>query len=403
MTFSMPTINAVQGFTQSIQNIQVAYANTSISNYIYFTNTASQTSPLSVSCVAHPSTSSNNITWNASVSGGSGSYSYSWSVYNDVASYGEGSTQSSGFQALYNSSGTKEAIVSVKDSSGTTLSATCTGTLATSQTTTTTTTPTPALVTGTETITPNTQTIASGQNGMLNFTYPSNTVKATLFFSCPSGITGAAGECNTYIPVTSNGNYSPLFTNSTSNGMTVVANYYTYSSANPNFANGVAASITVQPGASTVAPTVQTTPTPTPVTTPTPTPTPTPVPTPTPSNPISSLTPPPAVSTTPLSTSCSGMGASDGSNSIVWSASASGGTGSYSYSWQPYDDFIGSGSGSGQSLNLQYDSGGMKQTGLRVSDGKTTATASCSTSVGFGPGSVSIGIDDLIRLIQYLK
>ena len=93
---------------------------------------------------------------------------------------------------------------------------------------------------------------------MLNFTYPSNTVQASLYFSCPSGITGAAGECNTYLPVTSNTNWSPLFTNTTASSLTVVPNYYVYTSDNPNFAHGVSASITVSPAQTT---TTQTTPT----------------------------------------------------------------------------------------------------------------------------------------------
>lgn len=90
-----------------------------------------QTGPsvLSASCVANVSATGKTITWNATVTGGSVPYKYSWSAYNDVTAYGEGSTQSAGFMASYGSSGNKSAVVIVTDTGGRSTTASCNGTI----------------------------------------------------------------------------------------------------------------------------------------------------------------------------------------------------------------------------------------------------------------------------------
>ena len=55
------------------------------------------------------------VHWTAAASGGTGKYTYSWSVYGDVANYGEGSTASNSFIDIYSSSGSKSAIVHIGD------------------------------------------------------------------------------------------------------------------------------------------------------------------------------------------------------------------------------------------------------------------------------------------------
>jgi peptidoglycan hydrolase-like protein with peptidoglycan-binding domain len=75
-----------------------------------------QTNPLAGMCSGTQySTNPLGITWVAQVSSGTGSYTYSWSVYNDVTAYTLGSTASSKFSATYATAGTKEAIAKVSD------------------------------------------------------------------------------------------------------------------------------------------------------------------------------------------------------------------------------------------------------------------------------------------------
>ena len=152
----------------------------------------------------------------------------------------------------------------------------------------TTSAPTPAPVTGTETITPSNQTVASGQSVQLNFTFPSNTIRASLYISCPSGVTvgGAKGNitgCNSYADVTNSSSAIFQIINNTSGSANVVPNYYIYTSTNPNFGNGVTSNITVLPQTSTpaVAPAV----TPAPIIA-----APAPVPTPVTSGPADAIT-----------------------------------------------------------------------------------------------------------------
>jgi len=85
-------------------------------------------SALSASCSATYDGKSG-LTWNSSVSGGTGPYSYSWSMYNDVSSYGSGSTVSKEVSVIYSNSGTKQAYLMVKDSVGKSVGATCSGTV----------------------------------------------------------------------------------------------------------------------------------------------------------------------------------------------------------------------------------------------------------------------------------
>ena len=108
-------------------------------------------------------------------------------------------------------------------------------------------------VTGSQTITPNLRTIVSGQIAQLYFTYPSNTIKAQLYISCPSGvgIGGAKGnitDCNTFADVTNLPSVMFQLINTTTSLADVVPAYYIYTSDNPNYANAVSVSITIQAG-----------------------------------------------------------------------------------------------------------------------------------------------------------
>jgi len=100
------------------------------------TNPTTDTQAIFVTCSAIAYPDSVKATWNASVSGGSGSYTYSWSAYNDPSAYTGGSTNSSGFTASYYSAGTKQALVRVSDSSGKSATAYCSATIAEKPTTT---------------------------------------------------------------------------------------------------------------------------------------------------------------------------------------------------------------------------------------------------------------------------
>ncbi|MSR71282.1 MAG: hypothetical protein EXS50_01235 [Candidatus Taylorbacteria bacterium] len=93
----------------------------------YTTNGYTATSPtqsLSATCAGYASTSGIGARWGASPIGGSGSYNFSWSVYNDPTNYIDGNTTSPGFTANYSSTGTKQAAVRVGDGN-TTVTATC--------------------------------------------------------------------------------------------------------------------------------------------------------------------------------------------------------------------------------------------------------------------------------------
>jgi hypothetical protein len=81
--------------------------------------------PLSASCTGTPIGST--ITWYASAVGGSGTYTYAWSIYNDVVGYPAGSTSSSKVTTTYGSSGTKQANIRINDNAGSTAYASCSG------------------------------------------------------------------------------------------------------------------------------------------------------------------------------------------------------------------------------------------------------------------------------------
>jgi hypothetical protein len=95
------------------------------------------------------------------------------------------------------------------------------------------------------TITPAQSTVSSGQNIRLILSSPYAS-HSSVYFNCPSGV--SMGElCNTYINTTSNGDWSPLFINSTSQNQNVAVNYTVYNSSgdtNPSIASAV---ITVLP------------------------------------------------------------------------------------------------------------------------------------------------------------
>ncbi len=101
-----------------------------ISNAVYVTvmakGSSNNTPNLAVSCSGTPFPSGvPGASWSAQANGSNPPYQYSWSVYNDVSSYGEGSTQSSAFMVNYQSGGTKQAVVRVTDASGMSISSTC--------------------------------------------------------------------------------------------------------------------------------------------------------------------------------------------------------------------------------------------------------------------------------------
>lgn len=105
------------------------------------------------------------------------------------------------------------------------------------------------------TITVTSSTIVSGGSIRLNFVFPSNTVRSSLYLACPAGVnTGPTNVCNTHIPVTSNTDYTVILFNTTSQSQNVVPNYYVYTSDNPNYANGVTSQITVTAPTSVVTP-----------------------------------------------------------------------------------------------------------------------------------------------------
>ncbi|MEK7501878.1 MAG: peptidoglycan-binding domain-containing protein [Patescibacteria group bacterium] len=106
-------------------------------------------------------------------------------------------------------------------------------------------------ITGTQSITPSASTIDSGSSVKFNFTFPSNTVRASLYLACPTGVTEGTSKCNQYTDVTSNTDYTVILNNSSSQSQEVVPNYYIYTSDNPNYAKGITSQVTVKPGQAT--------------------------------------------------------------------------------------------------------------------------------------------------------
>ena len=112
----------------------------------------------------------------------------------------------------------------------------------------------------TQTVTPSASTVNSGDSVKLTFTFPSNTVRASLYLACPSGVTGAYDDvCNKFIDVTSSSDYTATFLNNSSKIINIVPNYYVYLSTNPNYAIGVSSQISVKPVSTSTPPIVQAT------------------------------------------------------------------------------------------------------------------------------------------------
>ena len=107
--------------------------------------------------------------------------------------------------------------------------------------------PTPVVSEPTVSATPS--SISSGGSSKLVFTFPSNTLRSTLYLSCPSGVTGGTSNlCNQTIDVTSNRDYTVILNNTSGQSQNVVPNYYVYTSDNPNYGRGVTSQIMVAPG-----------------------------------------------------------------------------------------------------------------------------------------------------------
>ncbi|MCX6715765.1 MAG: peptidoglycan-binding domain-containing protein, partial [Candidatus Taylorbacteria bacterium] len=109
--------------------------------------------------------------------------------------------------------------------------------------------------------------INSGGSSEIHWTIPSDAVSAKLYISCPSGVSGknvdsvpsnAVEECNRWanVPVSYATFKEISFTNSTSNAINVVPNFYIYRASNPNYAIGVSSQITVNPATNTRQPSI---------------------------------------------------------------------------------------------------------------------------------------------------
>jgi len=87
-------------------------------------------------------------------------------------------------------------------------------------------------------------------------------------------------------------------------------------------------------------------------------------------------------STQPLSVSCVGQPYAP-SSKITWTGQAVGGSGTYTYQWSAYGDVTGytGGSTKSASFTASYGSAGYKQAVIRVSDGNTTVSANCATTI----------------------
>lgn len=144
-----------------------------------------------------------------------------------------------------------------------------------------------------QSIIPSVSSISSGGSVKFSFTYPSNTVRASLYLSCPTSVSEGTNKCNQYTDVTSNGDYTVTLFNNSLQPQNVIPNYYMYTSDNPNYAKGVSSQVTIQPGSTPAyspnpSPTYTPTPSPTYTATPTAVPTVTPTPVPQPSITITS-------------------------------------------------------------------------------------------------------------------
>ena len=105
----------------------------------------------------------------------------------------------------------------------------------------------------------------------INWTIPFDAVAIKLFLSCPSGVTarytygdlstigdicGKWQENLTFFAGSTGGSASFTITNTTSNSINIVPNFYIYRASNPNFAVGVSSQITVGPMKTQIVPTI---------------------------------------------------------------------------------------------------------------------------------------------------
>jgi hypothetical protein len=300
-----------------------------------YTSPTVATPPIAVMCVGANS-SPTGVTWTALPSGGSGSYNYSWSVYNDVTAYGSGSTQSSSFGVTYGSSGTKQAVVRVSDADGNpgVVSASC-----------------QTVVNGTytspTTVTPSiTVTSPSGDS----YT-PGSDVSVTWNESgfTPSDIVITLGGSDIPEAITSLANLGA--SSQTSYNITIPSNAPTGVSAAISVCNSPSVGMPVcgnSPYFTITAPTAPT----------------------------------PSTTQQPFSISC--LGTPSG-NDITWSSSASGGSQiPVSYSWNVYNDLTSyvSGSPSVAAFTAAYGSAGTKSVTVQSTDSLGhSASGSCSATI----------------------
>ena len=103
-----------------------------------------------------------------------------------------------------------------------------------------------------QSIIPLASVINSGESVKFRFVSPPHTLRASLYFFCPNGISASPPTvCNKHTDVTSylasSTEYSVSFSNSSSQSQNLAANFYVYLPNNPNYGRGVPAQLTVHP------------------------------------------------------------------------------------------------------------------------------------------------------------
>ncbi|MBP9847338.1 MAG: hypothetical protein KBD43_14875 [Saprospiraceae bacterium] len=115
--------------------------------------------------------------------------------------------------------------------------------------------------TNTLSITPQRVTVNSNQSVEINVTVPNNTLRTSLYVTCPKGATvnwrkdvqnglrRSIPVCNRWINLDDQGvaTLSLYVSNTTEQMLKVIPNFYAYYSDNPNYANGVSSEISVNP------------------------------------------------------------------------------------------------------------------------------------------------------------
>ena len=115
-----------------------------------------------------------------------------------------------------------------------------------------------APVSDVQAIIPSVSSINSGGSVKFHLFAPAGTVRASLYFFCPDGITASTtpGICNHFTDVSSyiasSTDYTASFSNASGQTQTIAANFYVYLPNNQNYGRGVPTQLTVFP-ASTVA------------------------------------------------------------------------------------------------------------------------------------------------------